>query len=299
MNNMPLVSVIIPTYKRPEKLSRAINSVLNQTYKNVEVIVVDDNNPDTEARCMTEKIMSAYEKNDRVRYIRHKQNRNGAAARNTGASYSNAKYIGLLDDDDEFFPDKIKSQVDRLEELGKEFKLCYSKYIIEKEGGGARYSSENREGNLYLEALTRELHICAGSNLLIEKKAFDSVGGFDESFIRNQDLELLTKLLVKYKIAYTSVVGVKVNFHTNHGYYDPVEITRQYYSKFSSIINGLNNAEKKRVEIIIRKQVFYETLIYKKQLLKALVMIVVGEISIISAFNIVVQKFFAHFKKTV
>ena len=135
--------------------------------------------------------------------------------------------------------------------------------------------------------------------MLIEKKAFDSVGGFDESFIRNQDLELLTKLLVKYKIAYTSVVGVKVNFHTNHGYYDPVEITRQYYSKFSSIINGLNNAEKKRVEIIIRKQVFYETLIYKKQLLKALMMIVVGEISIISAFNIVVQKFFAHFKKTV
>ena len=124
----PLVSIIIPTYKRPDTLDRAINSVLNQTYKNIEVIVVDDNNPDTEARSKTEHIMSVYADNPRVRYIKHEKNKNGSAARNTGARYSQAKYVAFLDDDDEFFPEKIEAQVKRLEELPDEYAVCYRRW---------------------------------------------------------------------------------------------------------------------------------------------------------------------------
>lgn len=69
----PLVSIIIPTYKRSEMLPRAIESVLNQTYKNIQVIVVDDNDPDTEFRIATEQRMLLYNYNPRVKYIRHEK----------------------------------------------------------------------------------------------------------------------------------------------------------------------------------------------------------------------------------
>ena len=103
-----LVSVVIPTFRRPDKLERAIESVLAQTYPRVEVIVVDDNDPDTEGRLLTEQIMFRYVANSRVRYIKHEHNKNGSAARNTGARNSDAEFVAFLDDDDEFFPEKIE-----------------------------------------------------------------------------------------------------------------------------------------------------------------------------------------------
>ena len=93
MSNKPLVSVIIPTYSRPVFLKRCLDSVLNQTYPNIEVFVVDDNNPDTDARSETEKTMEAYKENPRVTYLKHEKNKNGSAARNTGWKASHGEYI--------------------------------------------------------------------------------------------------------------------------------------------------------------------------------------------------------------
>ena len=115
MNSNVLVSVIIPTYKRPDKLDVAINSVLRQTYPNVEVIVVDDNDPDTEGRRLTEEKMSKFNDESRVKYIKHDHNKNGSAARNTGARASKGEYVAFLDDDDEYLPNKIESQLQTLD----------------------------------------------------------------------------------------------------------------------------------------------------------------------------------------
>ena len=93
MSEMPLVSVVIPTYSRPTFLKRCIESVLNQTYKNIEIFVVDDNNPDTDARRQTEEVMQQYANNPVVRYLQHEKNRNGSAARNTGWRCASGKYI--------------------------------------------------------------------------------------------------------------------------------------------------------------------------------------------------------------
>ena len=102
------VSVIIPTYNRAESLKRAIDSVLNQTYKNVEIIVVDDNNPNTTYREENEKsIKKYYGENEKVKYIKHPENKNGAAARNTGIRNATGKYITFLDDDDYFMNNRI------------------------------------------------------------------------------------------------------------------------------------------------------------------------------------------------
>ena len=111
MDNQPLVSVIIPTYKRLGMLGRAIDSVLNQTYNNIEIIIVDDNNEDSEYRKETERFMKKYDDNIEIKYVKHKQNKNGAAARNTGINNANGVYIAFLDDDDEFSPKKIELQI--------------------------------------------------------------------------------------------------------------------------------------------------------------------------------------------
>ena len=81
---MKRVSVIIPTYKRSKYLIRAINSILNQTYKNVEIIVVDDNGKNTPDQIETEKELQKYINNKHIIYSVHEKNKNGAAARNTG-----------------------------------------------------------------------------------------------------------------------------------------------------------------------------------------------------------------------
>ena len=113
--NTPLVSVVIPTYSRPTYLKRCVDSVLNQTYSNIEIFVVDDNNPDTEARAETEKTMAAYVDNTRVTYLQHDRNRNGSAARNTGWRASHGEYITFLDDDDVFYADHVEVLVNAIQ----------------------------------------------------------------------------------------------------------------------------------------------------------------------------------------
>ena len=103
-----MVSVIITTFGGDSKLRRAIASVLNQTYTDVEAIVVDDNDPKSEARVKTESIMQQYECDTRVVYLKHSHNMNGAAARNTGIKEARGSYIAFLDDDDYFFHNRFK-----------------------------------------------------------------------------------------------------------------------------------------------------------------------------------------------
>jgi len=123
-----LVSIIIPTYKRSEYIERTIESVLKQSYKNIEIIIVDDNNPETYYREETEKIMKKYRKYKNIKYIKHEKNMNGCAARNTGLEHANGKYICFLDDDDIIYPNKIKEQVEFLESNPKYGAVyCYRK----------------------------------------------------------------------------------------------------------------------------------------------------------------------------
>lgn len=291
----PLVSIIIPTYKRPEKLPRAIQSVLNQTYDNLEIIVVDDNNPETEARKNTEIIMSQYMSNTKVRYIKHECNKNGSAARNTGVRNSTAKYVGFLDDDDEFLPNKIENQVDKLESLPSEYALCYCRYYIDKPGSKMFLSSENREGDLYFDALTRKLVIQAGSNLLIRKDAFDLIGGFDESFKRNQDKEIVTRLLKKYKIAYCESPGLIAHTYLDHSFFDPIEITAHYLAKFQKDIDELSENDRKRFNSEMSRQFFLYHILGNRYN-DALKMIFKGKISwydaIIAVSNKIYKKVF-------
>lgn len=291
-----ICSVIIPTYKRPDTLDRAINSVLNQSLKEVEVIVVDDNNPDTEGRLLTEEKMKQFEDNPRVQYIKHEFNKNGSAARNTGARAASGKWVAFLDDDDEFLPKKLEMQLMALNNRDEEWACCYSKYATKKPGEKPVECGENREGNLYIEALMREFHIASGSNLLVRKTAFEDINGFDESFLRNQDIEFLTRLLQKYKIAYSDYCGLIVNIHFNHGYFDEQEIINQYIERFKPFVSVLTSEEQALFYKKINLQRFFDYFRVKHSFGKCLGMIMRGDVTFVDAASYTKKRIIAYFK---
>lgn len=180
----PLVSVIIPTYKRCDMLPRAINTVLTQTYKNVQVIVVDDNDPETEWRHATSLIMQAYQNDSRVRYICHHKNLNGSVARNTGIRESSGDIITFLDDDDLYKPEKIEKQVNFLLEH-PEYRAVYCGWHRDKAD-----FIPNGSGDL-------SYGILSGSNIIITnvimmwKKDAVACGGWDSKLRRHQEAAFL------------------------------------------------------------------------------------------------------------
>ncbi len=228
-----IVSIIIPTFKRNPSLKRAINSVLNQTFREYEIIVVDDNNERSRYRKLNEKLMEDYKDNEKVFYIKHQQNLNGAAARNTGIKFSKSKYIAFLDDDDEYLPEKIDFQINMLENLDETWGAVYcgySKYIKNKL---ISTDLNSGYGNLQIKLLLMENSIAAGSTLLIKRSILNELNGFDITFSRHQDWELLMRFFRKYKIAYVNQNLVKLNINDNMYFTNPENliITKEKFLK--------------------------------------------------------------------
>lgn len=267
MENL-LVSVVIPTYGRPQTLERAVNSVLNQTYKNVEVVVVDDNNPNTEARKETEEVMRRLKESDgRVIYLQHPFNKNGSAARNTGIFNSHGKYVALLDDDDEFKPNKIVVQLERMEKLDETWAACITGFDKLSDGKLVGEGAETKEGNILLDALGRNYFACSGSNLFIRRSVLDEIHGFNETFKRNQDLELLARILQKYKVARCEDNCLIIHAHKRST--DMKTVTDTFLDSFTPIIEEQEERDKKRIYFLINLQLVRYYIIRKKNYRKA------------------------------
>lgn len=188
-----MVDVIIPTYKRADMLEKAINSILNQTYRYVMVTVVDDNNPETEWRRKTSELMEKFANEKRVQYICHKKNKNGSAARNTGLKYTNGEFVCFLDDDDYFMEDKIEKQVKYLLE-NSDKDACFCDYIK----NGKNICLANKKDfshDILLGFLTPQT-----SGIMFRRKVIDELKGFDESYYRHQDYELLLRFYDRFSM---------------------------------------------------------------------------------------------------
>lgn len=244
---MKLVSVIIPTYSRPKFLPRAIESVLVQTYPNIEVIVVDDNGDGTENQKYTESLIRDYIDNAQITYIKHDKNRNGSAARNTGFKHSHGDYIAFLDDDDQFLPTKIEKQVCRLDELSEDYGACYCNWAWYDGNRLKKVNKKLGEGNLVESMLLMENYICGGSSLLIKSSVYKELNGFDESFRRHQDWELLIRFFRKYKIALVNEVLLHIHIESRVFTSNPkiIEEARlKYLETFKQDINSCTQANK-------------------------------------------------------
>lgn len=182
----PMVSVVIPTYKRSEMLPRAISSVLTQTYNNIQVVVVDDNNPDSEYRIRTAEIMHQFADDIRVKYVLHEKNMNGSVARNTGIKNADGDIVAFLDDDDFFYHDKIEKQVDYLL-LHPEFRAVYCGW--DRDG---KKVIPTDEGDLSYNILSGD-HIIYTNVIMMWKKDAIECGGWDETFQRHQEAAFLLR----------------------------------------------------------------------------------------------------------
>ncbi|WP_040472525.1 glycosyltransferase family 2 protein [Aquimarina agarivorans] len=172
-----MVSVIIPTYKRSLRLPIAIDSVINQTYKSIEIIVVDDNNND-EFRIATKKILEPYLSNKLITYIAHTKNRGGCAARNTGAYAAKGDFIAFLDDDDFYEPIKIQEQVNFLNN-NKTLDACICSMFRIDENKNEIVSRENEARGISLKEAILDGNLFT-SMLLIKKNVFEKLKGFSE-----------------------------------------------------------------------------------------------------------------------
>jgi glycosyltransferase involved in cell wall biosynthesis len=121
-SNQPLVSVILPTYNRAHIVSKALQSVLAQTYPNFEVIVIDDGSTDNTKEIITNIAC----KDPRVKYFRNNENKGPAGARNVGISLAKGELIAFIDDDVEWFPNKLERQVNLLQTLPEDYAVVYS-----------------------------------------------------------------------------------------------------------------------------------------------------------------------------
>ncbi len=200
MEENPVVSVVIPTYKRPKKLNRALESVINQTYQNLEIIVVNDD-PDTNI----DNIIDL--KDDRIVTINHDKNKGAPAARNNGIRKSKGDFIAFLDDDDEWLPSKLDNQIDKLRGLKSDYKVIYSGYKkISKRK--TRRKTPNKEGDIFLNLLKQ--NFIPLPTALIRKNVFNKIGLFDEKLKSGQDWDLWLRISKKYKFSYVSDVSTVI-----------------------------------------------------------------------------------------
>lgn len=189
------ISVIIPTYKGADVICRAVNSVLEQEYsEEFEVIVVDDNSPDSRDRLQTELAMNVFADDKRVIYIKHECNKNGAAARNTGFRHSSGQYICFLDDDDIFLPNKFRMQAQYMDEH-PEFGASYT-WRINSNNEIAKCS---KIGDLSEEILTLSFTPTT-ITIMMRRECYAALNGHDESFKRHQDFEFQLRFFQMFQM---------------------------------------------------------------------------------------------------
>ena len=186
-----MISVIIPSYNRANIIERSAKSVLNQTYKDIELIIVDDCSSDN-----TEEVVAEFAKYDsRVRYIRHEKNQGACVARNTGIDAAKGEYIAFQDSDDLWYPEKLEKQMAALESTGAEILFCKYKQIL---GGKFDRTGPGQYEEGFLNPVEDVFGI--GTQTLIAKRYVFEEFRFDSALPRFQDLELLIRVTEKYKL---------------------------------------------------------------------------------------------------
>jgi len=177
-----LVSVIIPTYNRAQWLVEAIHSVLEQTYLNIELIVVNDGSPDN-----TDEVIQPYK--DRLIYIKQENSGCGAAV-NTGVKHAKGEYITRLDDDDQFLPDKVAMQVEAFREHPHVGLIGGPCYLMDETGEitGMREVPDYTKHGVFITLLRH--CIFAQPTVIVRRECHDKVGYYKNTYAQDYDMWL-------------------------------------------------------------------------------------------------------------
>jgi len=189
---MPLVSVIIPTFNRSQKLLRAVESVISQHYKGLEILVIDDASTDT-----TYKDLLKFGKS--ITYIRLNKNTGVSGARNTGIHNATAPWIAFLDSDDYWLKDKLRIQMAFIKD-NPETIACQTDEIWIRNGTRVNPKIKHKKpsGNIFNQSL--KLCLVSPSSVIIKNSVFNEIGMFDESLPAAEDYDLWLRISCRYPI---------------------------------------------------------------------------------------------------
>jgi glycosyltransferase involved in cell wall biosynthesis len=203
------VSVIIPTYNRAHLLTQAIDSVLNQTFTDFELIIVDNYSGDN-----TESVVKSY-KDKRIRYFKNQNRGLIGVNRNYGIQESKGEYISFLDDDDLWLPEKLDKQV-KLLDSNPGLGLVYSDiYIIGSNGNVLKdtyfHNVKPFRGNVFNELLVT--NFISNLTVMVRREALSRVGMFDLKYVIAQDYDLWLRIARDYTIDFIEQPLAKYRLH--------------------------------------------------------------------------------------
>ena len=213
----PLVSIVIPVYNGSNYMREAVDSALAQTYKNIEIIIVNDGSTDN-----TEEIAKSY--GDKIRYFA-KENGGVATALNLAIRNAKGEYISWLSHDDVYYPEKIERQIERLSGLSndrdRDNTILISNYSLIDEKSSL-ISSQQFHKTHAADKLNYPLYpllngIVHGCTLLIPKRCFEEVSYSDEHLKTTQDYDLWFRMFPKYEVIFMPDLFVKSRWHAEQG----------------------------------------------------------------------------------
>jgi glycosyltransferase involved in cell wall biosynthesis len=208
-NELPLISVIVPTYNRMDKLKETIKSVLSQTYNKLEIIVINDAGEDI-------KVVLDKFSDNRIKYFKHETNKGLAASRNTGIEKSAGKYLAFLDDDDIFYPNHLQVVIDNLDD---DHKVIYTDAVRKS------YVKDGENYILYSETVPYSMeydrnklltgNIAPVNCFVFEKSLVEKAGKLDESFPVLEDWEFWLRLSTFTNFKHVAEKTVQVNWYND------------------------------------------------------------------------------------
>lgn len=241
LTSKPLISVIIPAFNSEKTIKETINSVLNQTWSNLELIVINDGSQD-----LTLDIITSI-KDPRLKVFSY-TNAGVAASRNRGFAQAQGEFVSFLDADDLWTVNKLESQLKALQE-NPQAGVAYSwtDHIDENNQflrGGSHY---DLSGDVYAELLKSNF-LANGSNVLIRTQALIEVGGFNQSFTPAEDWDMYLRLASRYHFVAVPVVQILYRITTASASSNvfkmeavSLQIIEHYYSQAPKHLQPLRN----------------------------------------------------------
>lgn len=263
-SNEPLVSVIVPSYNHELYIENCIKSIINQSYKNIQLIVIDDGSKDNSV-----ELLAKLSKEYNFIFVAQKNIGLSATLNRAIKEYAKGKYITIVASDDWWLPNKIKTQVKFLEE-NTQHKMCYGKANVVDENGEIKYTYGNapKTNNFFNELINAtEGSFIPVLTVMYEREIHDVVGYYDEkSYIEDWDMHL--RIAYKFSIGFVNEPLACYRYHGNNMSSNTVKMMNSLVNivrKWSQLSNY--NEIIKRWELVAFRQLAKE---YKKEAKKYL-----------------------------
>ena len=238
------IDVILPTFNRAKVLANAIESVLNQTYKNFQLYVIDDGSTDN-----TSEMLKNYNSHSNF-HILTQENCGVSAARNYGVKNSQSAWIGFLDSDDEWLPNKLEIQVNYLNE-NPLIQFLHSEEIWVRNGIRVNPKVKHLKSNNNIFERSLDFCLISPSTAMIKRDLFLECGMFDENFIVCEDYDLWLKILSREEIGFIpSNLTIKNGGHTDQL---STKFVAMDYWRIKSLVNLYKTILDNEKKILIKK----------------------------------------------